>query len=297
MWPACLWSLLCLRQYILFPTSQPGYTSCLLFGCGSQWSGPICLLCQLVLVDAVSGHLWQGLCTFYSHQRQVFRSPSCLSRRHGCHGNRALPHRYPQRLGRQIICCVDCSYFDFGLDLHLPTLCWSTWQVAQSFPGKRELIDILSLGWALLAEIGSTRLRQKTVCLACNVTQILCVICGTLENHFVNPTAWNLKGYTGYVSSFNWINLLELLWQLCLGLLSPSRSQGKNLWRTGHSSLGGFLLVSSLPPMLTLSTIKRTTSSSAIHSQVKPQSPHPGNHNCLYFVGAVPKYQLKLCKM
>ncbi|KAJ5464404.1 uncharacterized protein N7458_000090 [Penicillium daleae] len=55
------------------------------------------------------------------------------------------------------------------------------------------------LGWALPAEIGSTRLRQKTVCLARNVSNILGVICGTLENYFMNPTAWNLKGYTGFV--------------------------------------------------------------------------------------------------
>lgn len=53
------------------------------------------------------------------------------------------------------------------------------------------------LGWALPAEIGSTRLRQKTVCLARNVSNISGVICGTLENYFMNPEAWNLKGYTG----------------------------------------------------------------------------------------------------
>lgn len=55
------------------------------------------------------------------------------------------------------------------------------------------------LGWALPAEIGSTRLRQKTVCLARNVSNITGVIGGTLENYFMNPKAWNLKGYTGFV--------------------------------------------------------------------------------------------------
>jgi SP family general alpha glucoside:H+ symporter-like MFS transporter len=54
-------------------------------------------------------------------------------------------------------------------------------------------------GWALPAEIGSTRLRQKTVCLARNVSNITGVIGGTLENYFMNPEAWNLKGYTGFV--------------------------------------------------------------------------------------------------
>jgi MFS transporter, SP family, general alpha glucoside:H+ symporter len=41
------------------------------------------------------------------------------------------------------------------------------------------------LGWALPAEIGSTRLRQKTVCLARNVSNIAGVIGGTLENYMV----------------------------------------------------------------------------------------------------------------
>jgi SP family general alpha glucoside:H+ symporter-like MFS transporter len=36
------------------------------------------------------------------------------------------------------------------------------------------------LGWALPAEIGSTRLRQKTVCLARNVSNVTGVIGGTL---------------------------------------------------------------------------------------------------------------------
>ena len=55
------------------------------------------------------------------------------------------------------------------------------------------------LGWALPAEIGSTRLRQKTVCLARNASNITGVIGGTLENYFMNPEAWNLRGYTGFV--------------------------------------------------------------------------------------------------
>ena len=55
------------------------------------------------------------------------------------------------------------------------------------------------LGWALPAEIGSTRLRQKTVCLARNVSNISGTIGGTLENYFMNPEAWNLQGYTGFV--------------------------------------------------------------------------------------------------
>lgn len=55
------------------------------------------------------------------------------------------------------------------------------------------------LGWALPAEVGSTRLRQKTVCLARNAYYICGVIGGTLENYMINPTAWNLRGYVGFV--------------------------------------------------------------------------------------------------
>jgi SP family general alpha glucoside:H+ symporter-like MFS transporter len=54
------------------------------------------------------------------------------------------------------------------------------------------------LGWALPAEMGSTRLRQKTVCLARNSYYVISVISGVLEPYFMNPQAWNLRGYTGF---------------------------------------------------------------------------------------------------
>ena len=53
-------------------------------------------------------------------------------------------------------------------------------------------------GWALPAEIGSTRLRQKTVCLARNAYYIASTIGQVLEPYFLNPTEWNLRGYTGF---------------------------------------------------------------------------------------------------
>lgn len=37
------------------------------------------------------------------------------------------------------------------------------------------------------------------MCLARNVSNITGVIGGTLENYFMNPEAWNLQGYTGFV--------------------------------------------------------------------------------------------------
>ena len=55
------------------------------------------------------------------------------------------------------------------------------------------------LGWALPAEMGSTRLRQKTICLARNASNLTGTIGGTLQQYFMNPQAWNLKGYTGFV--------------------------------------------------------------------------------------------------
>ena len=55
------------------------------------------------------------------------------------------------------------------------------------------------LGWALPAEMGSTRLRQKTVCLARNSYYVVSVIANVLEPYFMNPTQWNLRGYTGFI--------------------------------------------------------------------------------------------------
>jgi MFS transporter, SP family, general alpha glucoside:H+ symporter len=60
-------------------------------------------------------------------------------------------------------------------------------------------LSVGQLGWALPAEMGSTRLRQKTVCLARNAYYIVSVISGVLEPYFINPTAWNLRGYTGFI--------------------------------------------------------------------------------------------------
>ncbi|KAK4579837.1 hypothetical protein LTR86_000038 [Recurvomyces mirabilis] len=55
------------------------------------------------------------------------------------------------------------------------------------------------LGWALPAEMGSTRLRQKTICLARDASNITGLVGGTLQQYMMNAQAWNLKGYTGFV--------------------------------------------------------------------------------------------------
>lgn len=53
------------------------------------------------------------------------------------------------------------------------------------------------LGWAIPAEVGSTRLRQKTICVARNSYYLTNIVAGILQPYFMNPTAWNLSGYTG----------------------------------------------------------------------------------------------------
>jgi SP family general alpha glucoside:H+ symporter-like MFS transporter len=60
-------------------------------------------------------------------------------------------------------------------------------------------LSVGQLGWALPAEIGSTRLRQKTICLARDASNLSGLVGGTLQQFMMNPQAWNLKGYTGFV--------------------------------------------------------------------------------------------------
>ncbi|KAJ6436412.1 maltose permease MAL61 [Purpureocillium lavendulum] len=66
------------------------------------------------------------------------------------------------------------------------------------------------IGWALPAEVSSTRLRQKTIVLARNTYYIGSVIASVLQPYFMNPTAWNLKGYTGFF--WGGTALLTLIW-------------------------------------------------------------------------------------
>ena len=66
------------------------------------------------------------------------------------------------------------------------------------------------LGWALPAEVGSTRLRQKTICLARDSYYIINFVARTLEPYFLNPREWNLKGYTGFV--WGGTALFTLIW-------------------------------------------------------------------------------------
>ena len=60
-------------------------------------------------------------------------------------------------------------------------------------------LSVGQLGWALPAEMGSTRLRQKTICLARNSYYIVSVISNVIQPYFMNPTQLDLKGYTGFI--------------------------------------------------------------------------------------------------
>ncbi|KAI0124256.1 maltose permease MAL31 [Xylariales sp. AK1849] len=71
-------------------------------------------------------------------------------------------------------------------------------------------LSIGQLGWALPAEVGSTRLRQRTVCLARNAYYLAFVVAQTLQPFFMNPMQWNAKGYTGFF--WGTTALLTFLW-------------------------------------------------------------------------------------
>lgn len=58
-------------------------------------------------------------------------------------------------------------------------------------------LSIGQLGWAIPAEVGSTRLRQKTVCLGRIAFYIVNIFSKIVEPFLINPTKLNLKGYTG----------------------------------------------------------------------------------------------------
>lgn len=54
------------------------------------------------------------------------------------------------------------------------------------------------IGWAIPAEVSSSRLRSKTVCLARNSYYVVQIIANVIEPYMMNPTEWNWKGKTGF---------------------------------------------------------------------------------------------------
>ncbi|KHO00160.1 maltose permease MAL31 [Metarhizium album ARSEF 1941] len=77
---------------------------------------------------------------------------------------------------------------DIGMAQAVLTLVWTF--IFQLSAGQ--------LGWAVAAEVGSTRLRQKTICLARNSYLVAIVISEVLLPYLMNPRQWNLKGYTAF---------------------------------------------------------------------------------------------------
>lgn len=73
-------------------------------------------------------------------------------------------------------------------------------------------ISVGQLGWAIPADVGSTRLRQKTVCLARNAYTIASIIAGVAQSYFMNPTALNLKGYTAFIWGTTALAMLAWAW-------------------------------------------------------------------------------------
>lgn len=71
-------------------------------------------------------------------------------------------------------------------------------------------LSVGQLGWALPAEIGSTRLRTKTICIARNAYYIISVISQVLQPYFMNPGELNMRGYTGFVRGST--AFLTLVW-------------------------------------------------------------------------------------
>ncbi|KAF7561553.1 hypothetical protein G7046_g2586 [Stylonectria norvegica] len=59
-------------------------------------------------------------------------------------------------------------------------------------------LSIGPMGWAIPAEVSSTRLRSKTISLARNAYYISTIWANVIEPYMMNPTQWNFRGYTGF---------------------------------------------------------------------------------------------------
>ncbi|KAI5293911.1 hypothetical protein KEM52_005028 [Ascosphaera acerosa] len=71
-------------------------------------------------------------------------------------------------------------------------------------------LSVGPVGWTVPAEVGSTRLRSKTICLA-RISYYLTIIpSSVIEQYMMSPQEWNWKGKT----AFFWLAwaLLTLLW-------------------------------------------------------------------------------------
>ncbi|OLN88135.1 Maltose permease MAL31-like protein 1 [Colletotrichum chlorophyti] len=60
-------------------------------------------------------------------------------------------------------------------------------------------LSVGQLGWAIPSEVGSTRLRQKTICIARFAYYVMNLLASTIQPYFINPNSLNLKGKTGFI--------------------------------------------------------------------------------------------------
>src|ERR1700748_1540866 len=58
-------------------------------------------------------------------------------------------------------------------------------------------LSVGQLGWSIPAEVGSTRLRTKTICLARNAYYLVGFIGGAVQPYMLNPDSLDWRGYTG----------------------------------------------------------------------------------------------------
>ncbi|ROT43778.1 alpha-glucosides permease MPH2/3 [Sodiomyces alkalinus F11] len=59
-------------------------------------------------------------------------------------------------------------------------------------------LSLGQLGWSIPAEVSSTRLRQKTICLARSAYYSVLIFSNALQPYFMNPQQLDLKGYAGF---------------------------------------------------------------------------------------------------
>jgi SP family general alpha glucoside:H+ symporter-like MFS transporter len=64
--------------------------------------------------------------------------------------------------------------------------------------------------YTIVAEIGATRLRSKTVVLGRSTYYVGNIIGGVMEPYMMNPTAWNWKGKTAFF--WGTLSLLTTIW-------------------------------------------------------------------------------------
>lgn len=82
-------------------------------------------------------------------------------------------------------------------------------------------LSVGQLGWALPAEVGSTRLRQRTVCLARNAYYAASIAANIAQPYLLNPGALNLKGTVGIV----WAVLAFSVWLWALLRLPETKGR------------------------------------------------------------------------